>query len=302
MPVSDGRVILSGLLACAWLLAATHAGTAAAMDPRLHSTSFQTSDGVRLRVLESCPGGADARQARSPVIAFVPGWSMPASSWREQLLALGATHCVAALDPRGQGESELPDTGYHIERRAADIAEFVARYPRVVLVGWSLGALEALEYLHLFGHDRVDALVLVDSSVGEEPAPVTGPGPTFREKLQADRNTVVDEFVRAIFGATREEAELEELVKGALRLPLAASLSLFPSAVPRTHWRDIAWAYPKPLLYAVSTQFAEQAKSLQKNRPDTQIEIFGEAGHALFADEPERFNMLLADFVATAKL
>lgn len=302
MPVSDGRVILSGLLACAWLLAATHAGTAAAMDPRLHSTSFQTSDGVRLRVLESCPGGADARLARSPVIAFVPGWSMPASSWREQLLALGATHCVAALDPRGQGESELAADGYTIERRAADIAEFVARYPRVVLVGWSLGALEALEYVHLFGDEALDALVLVDSSVGEEPAPVTGPGPTFREKLQADRNAVVDDFVRAIFGATREEAEIAELVKGALRLPLEASLSLFPSAVPRTHWRDIAWAFPKALLYAVSTQFADQARSLQKNRPDTQIEIFEEAGHALFADEPERFNTLLADFVATATL
>lgn len=300
MPVSDGRVILSGLLACAWLLSAAHAGAASPMDARLRSTSFQTSDGVRLHVLESCPGGADAQQARSPVIALVPGWSMPAASWREQLLALGATHCVAALDPRGQGESELAATGYTIERRAADIAEFVARYPRVVLVGWSLGALEALEYLHLFGHRSVDALVLVDSSVGEEPAPAAGTGPAFREKLQADRNAALTDFVRAIFGATREETEIAELVTGALRLPLAASLSLFPSEVPRTHWRDIAWAFPKPLLYAVSAQFADQARSLQRNRPGTQIEIFGEAGHALFADEPERFNTLLADFVAEA--
>lgn len=301
MPASDGRVILSGLLVCAWLLSAAHTGAAATMDSRLHSSSFLTSDGVRLHVLESCPGGADARLARSPVIALVPGWSMPATSWRAQLLALGTTHCVAALDPRGQGESELPEDGYTIERRAADIAEFVARYPRVVLVGWSLGALEALEYVHLFGDEALDALVLVDSSVGEEPAPVSGPGPGFREKLQADRAATIDDFVRAIFGATREEAEIEALVKGALRLPLEASLSLFPSAVPRTHWRDIAWAFPKPLLYAVSSQFAEQAKSLQKNRPETQIEIFEEAGHALFADEAERFNELIVEFVAAAR-
>lgn len=302
MPVSDGRVILSGLLACAWLLSAAHAGAASPMDARLHSTSFQTSDGVRLHVLESCPGGADARRARSPVIALVPGWSMPASSWRAQLLALGTTHCVAALDPRGQGESELAAGGYFIDRRAADIAEFIARYPRVVLVGWSLGALEALECVHLYGHDTVDAMVLVDSSVGEEPAPVTGPGPTFREKLQADRHATLTDFVRTIFGTTREESEIAELTQAALRLPLAASLSLFPSEVPRTHWRDIAWAFPKPLLYAVSAQFAEQARSLRQNRPDTQIEIFEDAGHALFADEPERFNNLLAEFVAEAAL
>ena len=300
MRVSDGPLKLLGLLACAGLLSAAQAGAATAMDSRLHSTSFHTSDGVKLHVLESCPGGADAQQARSPVIALIPGWSMPASSWREQLLALGTTHCVAALDPRGQGESELPDDGYSIERRAADIAEFVARYPRVVLVGWSLGALEALEYLHLFGDEAVEGLVLVDSSVGEEPAPPAASGTGFRERLQADREAELNNFVRAIFGATREEAEINELVQAALRLPLQDSLSLFPSDVPRTHWRDIAWAFPKPLLYAVSPQFADQARSLQRNRPETQIEIFENAGHALFADEPERFNELLVEFFATA--
>lgn len=271
------------------------------MDPRLYSTSFLTSDGVKLHVVESCPGGADAQQARAPVIAFVPGWSMPSSSWREQLVALGATHCVAALDPRGQGESDLPAQGYAIERRAADVAEFIARYPQVILVGWSLGALEALECINRHGHDNIRALILVDSSVGEEPAPASESGPGFKEKLRADREGTLDEFVRAIFSATREESEIESLIRSALRLPLDASLSLFPSAVPRTHWRDIAWAFPKPLLYAVSPQFAEQARSLQHNRPGTQIEIFEEAGHALFADEPERFTELLVKFAAGAR-
>jgi len=293
-PVSDGRPTLTGLLSV------TTAGRAYAMNPRPHSTSLLTSDGVRLHVLESFPGGADASQPRSPVIALVPGWSMPASSWREQLLALGPTHCVAALDPRGQGESELPASGYTIERRAADVSEFIARYPQVILVGWSLGALEALECIARHGHENIRALVLVDSSVGEEPAPAPESGPGFKEKLRTDRKGTLDEFVRAIFSATREESEIEALIQSALRLPLEASLSLFPSSVPRTHWRDIAWAFPKPLLYAVSTQFAAQARSLQRNRPGTEIEIFETAGHALFADEPERFNELLTAFAAVA--
>ncbi len=278
-----------------------HAGAASPMDTRIHSTSFVTSDGVRLHVLEACPQGTPAaRNPASPVIAFVPGWSMPAAVWREQLRALGESHCVAALDPRGQGESEIAESGYTIERRAADVGEFVARYPRVVLVGWSLGALEALQYVHSHGHAALDGLVLVDSSVGEDPAPVSPPGPAFRDTLKQDRNTAVADFMRGIFGSTRTDAEIEALTTAALRMPLEASLSLFPSAVPRTHWRGIARTFPKPLLYVVSTQFGAQARSLQKRRPATQIAIFADAGHALFVDEPAKFNALLARFVATA--
>lgn len=300
MSVSGAPVKLVALLASAWLLLATHAGAASAMDTQINSSRFTTSDGVQLHVLEACPKNTTAQESKSPVIAFVPGWLMPAAVWREQLIALGRTHCVAALDPRGQGESELADEGYTIEQRAADLYEFIARYPRVVLVGWSLGALEALEYVYRHGHAALDALVLVDSSVGEEPPPTPEPGPSLREKLKQDRHATIDEFVREIFGATRDESEIEALITAALRLPVKKSLSLFPSKIPRTHWRDIAWTFPKPLLYAVSAQFAEQAQNLQLNRPATQIEIFEGAGHALFADEAERFNELLGRFVAKA--
>jgi len=266
------------------------------MDTQVHSSSFVTTDGVRLHVLEACPPDSDMQNPVLPVIAFVPGWSMPAAIWREQLLALAATHCVAALDPRGQGESEIAGNGYNIARRATDVREFVSRYERVVLVGWSLGALEALEYIHRYGHAALDALVLVDSSVGEEPETVPAAGPGLRERLQQDRRATVADFMNGIFGATRSESEIADLTDAALRMPLEASLSVFPGGVPRTHWRDIAWAFPKPLLYAVSAQFAAQARSLQQHRPATQIEIFEDAGHALFADEPTRFNDLLARF------
>jgi microsomal epoxide hydrolase len=271
------------------------------MDTRIHSTSFVTSDGVRLHVLETCPQGTPARHdPASPVIAFVPGWSMPAAIWREQMLALGASHCVAALDPRGQGKSEISGNGYTIERRATDVGEFVARYPRVVLVGWSLGALEALQYVHRHGHAALDALVLVDSSVGEDPAPVPTPGPTFRDRLKQDRGGAVADFMREIFGSTRTDAEIETLTADALRMPLEASLSLFPGTVPRTHWRGIVRAFPKPLLYVVSAQFGAQAQTLQKNRPATQIAVFADAGHALFVDEPAKFNTLLARFITAS--
>jgi len=282
--------LLAGFLAVAPASAVLTTG------PEIRSTSFVTSDGVRLRVFESCPGGGAPARSAAPVIAFVTGWSMPASVWRAQLEALGATRCVAALDPRGQGESEVPAGGYDIGRRAEDVRDFLARYPRVLLVGWSLGALECLEHVGRHGVGRIEGLVLVDSSVGEDPPPP--PGANFIEALKKDRRAALEEFVRESFRVPRPDAEIEALVKAAQRMPLEASLSLFPSALPRAHWRGLARSFPRPLLYVVTPLFAEQAKTLQQNRPQTRIEVFEDAGHALFADEPARFNALLADFAA----
>lgn len=257
------------------------------------SSLFHTSDGVRLRVLEAVPR---RESSRLPVIALIPGWSMPASLWQEQLRSLSARYRVVALDPRGQGQSEIPAEGYTAERRARDIAELVARYPKVVLVGWSLGALEALQYVHQFGDKQVEALVLVDSSVGEEPEPPPG---NFLDTLRENRASVLEQFVRAIFRSQRPAAEYQQLLEGALRMPLQASIDLLSYPFPREHWRDIAWAFRKPLLYVVSAQFAEQAANLKRNRPDTRIEVFAEAGHALFVDEPQRFNALLDNFLSS---
>ena len=264
-------------------------GVATAAETRVESTFFAASDGVRLHVLEAGP------PAGSLVIAFVPGWAMPAAIWRAQLESLGPAHRVAALDPRGQGRSEIPRTGYTADRRAADIAEFVARYPSVVLVGWSLGALESLHYVSAHGEAKLAGLVLVDSSVGEPPAPKAG---TFRDDLRRDRAAALDRFVRAMFRTPRPEDELAALAAGAAQLPLDASLALLAYPYPREHWRSAAHAVRVPLLYAVTPQFAAQAANLKRNRPGTEIAVFRNAGHALFVDEPARFNALLADFVA----
>lgn len=279
-----------------WVLASVQAVDESTMRPAIHDMSFVTSDGVRLHVLEACPSDAVRPTAQSPVIAFVPGWSMPASIWREQLAGLGAEHCVAALDPRGQGESDIAPGGYTIERRAEDIHEFAARYPRVVLVAWSLAALEALEYVDRYGDAKLDALVLVDSSVGENPAPPSGH--RFTDALKSDRRATIEDFVKGIFRSQRPAPEIAELTDAALRMPLEASLSLFPRTLPREHWSRIARRFPKPLLYVVSAQFAEQAKSLQQHRPATRVAVFADAGHALFVDEASRFTSLLADFVS----
>lgn len=253
--------------------------------------SLHTSDGVALSILES---GREHATGDKLKIALISGWSMPASIWQNQVEEFGRSYHTLAIDPRGQGESQVPADGFTAQRRASDLKEFLDPLKNVLLVGWSLGAIESLQYIHMFGADRLAGLVLVDSSVGEEPAPA--PGGTFLQALRDDRDKTLDGFVRAIFKSASSDAEVAQLVDGAKRMSLDQSIALLSYPFPRTHWKEIAHAFKKPLLYVVTPQFEAQAQNLRKNRPGTEVEVFKDAGHALFVDEPERFNSLIRKF------
>ena len=265
------------------------ASTSAAAETRRRY--FQPSDGVKLSFLAA---GQERAGKRDLTIVLVTGWSMPATIWRNQIDFFSRRHPTVALDPRGQGESEVPTSGYTAERRATDIKELIDLFSKVLLVGWSLGAIESLQYVHMFGSERLAGLALVDSSVGEEPAPRAGGN--FKERLREDRDRALSEFVRAIFVKPRSGDEVAALVQGAKRMALEDSLALLDYPFQRAHWRNIARHFNKPLLYAVTPQFEAQAGNLKKNRPATQVEVFRKAGHALFVDEPERFNALVEKF------
>jgi non-heme chloroperoxidase len=252
---------------------------------------FQTSDGVKLSFLEA---GKNSAGKNNLTVVWVPGWSMPATIWRRQIQAFSPRYHTLAFDPRGQGESDVPAAGYTAERRATDIKEVLSPVSNVLLVGWSLGAIESLQYVHMFGAERLAGLVLVDSSVGEEPAPRAGGN--FKQRLREDRDKALGEFVRAIFATPRSNEEVAEWVSAAKRMALEDSLALLDYPLPRTHWRNVTRAFNKPLLYVVTPQFEAQAGNLKKNRPRTQVEVFKKAGHALFVDEPERFNALVESF------
>lgn len=249
--------------------------------------TFTTTDGTHLSLLRSAGTGA-------PVLLFVPGWGMPASIWQPQLNGLGQSHRCTALDPRGQGESAAPVSGYTIERRVADLAEVIDHLGPLLLVAWSLGVLEALHYVHLNGPGKLRGLMLVDNSVGEPPAPKSG---DFLQRLRKEREKTVDAFVRGMFATNQPQAEIEAIKRSALRLPVEDSIALLSYPLPREHWRSIARAFPKPLAYVVTPRLEPQAKSLQANRPATRIEVFRDAKHALFVDQPERFNQVLGEFI-----
>jgi len=253
--------------------------------------SFVTSDHVRLHWQEAGPPAGHT-------VLFVPGLAMPGWIWAPQIHDLSRHYHVAALDPRGQGQSDVPETGYDPMRRGQDIAEMIGQLGPgpVTIVAWSLGVLDTLDYLHTHGDQRVAGLVLVDNSVGEDPAPVPLPHPPHPAPPQPYAVTM-RAFVHGLFQHPQDPAWLDRLSRASLSLPEAAARALRAYPLPRTYWKEAVYATERPVLYVVRPRWAAQADNLARNRPGTETAIFTTAGHALFVDEPARFNALLEDFI-----
>lgn len=258
---------------------------------RAADMQFTTSDGVRLHLIE-----AGARTA--PTIVFVPGWTMPAWIFKPQLDAFSRRYHVVAMDPRGQGDSDVPTGGYDHLRRGQDIADLLAAMGGrpVVLVGWSLGVLDSLAYVQQYGDGRLAGLVLIDNSVGEDPPPTPSRLPARRGPRLA-REEQMRRFVAGMFRTSPGETYLAQLTDAALRTPPDAAAALASYPAPRSYWKDAIYSVQRPILYVVRPRFAGQAGNLAAHHPMAEAVVFDQAGHALFVDEAARFNALLESFL-----
>ena len=287
------RLLLAGLGAVAAQPAV------AGEDPGFVATShyFTTSDGVHLHYIDAQPADADAS---GHVLVLIPGWTMPAWIFGPQITAFARFCRVIAFDPRGQGDSEVPASGYTADRRGQDIAELLdaLRTPKVVLLGWSLGVLDSLAYVGSHGGGRLSALVLIDNSIGENPPPNPEKPPRFsRLPRRPSYPATMAAFVRGMFHRPQPQAYLKRLTATCLITPELAARALLEYRVPRSVWREAVYSAGVPILYCVRPHLAGQAENLARNDTEAEIVIFPEAGHALFVDDAPRFNAVLADFL-----
>ncbi len=276
------RVSTAGCLFGLLCLLAPAASVAADRD-------FLTSDGVRLHYTETGQGHT---------IVLVPGWTMPAWIWDAQITDFARRFRVIAFDPRAQGDSETAPSGYDATRRGEDIAELVQRLgpDPVLLVGWSLGVLDVLAYVHAHGDARIAGLVLVDNSVGEEPAPA--PSRHHRPaRPPASREARMRLFVSSMFARPRPPAYLDRLTTACLRTPQGAAAALLNYDEPRSFWKEAVYATARPVLYLVTPRFAGQAENLRLHDPLAESVVLRGVGHAMFVDDPGRFDALVADFI-----
>ena len=228
---------------------------------------------------------------------------MPARIFAPQIAYFQRHYRVIAFDPRGQGQSAIPAQGYEPERRGRDIADLLTQLPpdRVVLIGWSLGVLDALSWLAMQGDARLAGLVLIDNSVGEaDPPPPRASN--FFANLRKERDKTVRGFVNTMYRTPQDAAYLDGIAREAQRMPVEASIKLLSYPRPREFWRQSLYATRRPVFYAVTPRLRAQAEAVAARHAAPMTSIYEDAGHALFVDRADRFNDELLQFITKKAL
>jgi microsomal epoxide hydrolase len=307
----------NAVLLCLGLAVPAHAQI-----PQTKSGFVTTADGAKIHYLEvgerhtldlytgplRPPPGETKRKTQAlgrPALLFVPGWTMPAWIWEHQIAHFAKTHRVVAMDPRGQGESSKPRDGYFPAVRARDIKTVIdeLKLAPVALVGWSMGVNEIAAYVDQFGTEGLAGIVLVDGVAGGyEDQMLTG-FLKWSGGILKDREKSTGPIVRSMFRnpeVLKDEAYLERLERAVLQTPTDATIALLVGS-STSDFRAALAKIDKPTLIVTApnqyvgfdAMYAEMAKSI----PGARHEVFPNAGHALFVDDPARFNALLDDFL-----
>jgi microsomal epoxide hydrolase len=258
----------------------------------MKSQFFKTSDNIRIHYLDAGSG--------RPIV-FIPGWTMPAWIWERQINEFSKKYHVIAVDPRSQGESDKPPYGHLPETRARDYKELVdhAGLQRPVLVGWSLACGELMKYVEQFGTDNVGGLVLVDGFIADKPVPsmftvMSG----WMNQLQQDRRKQADGFVRSMFKKPQPEDYIQRLVNASVETPADTAVTLIYNMIAVGDLSNALAKINKPVLFTYQPETQQTADLLKLRLGDkVRLERFDGDGHALFVDDPDKFNRALANFL-----
>ena len=265
-----------------------------------------------------------ATAGSGPAVLLVHGITSSHLTWRKVFPRLAEGHRVIAPDLLGHGASAKPRGDYSLGSFASGLRDLLIALdaPTVTVVGHSMGGGIAMQLAYQFP-ERVERLVLVNSGgLGREVSlllrAATLPGADlvlpllFGTPLVRPAGAVVGGVLRAL--GTRSRGDLEGMWHGvaslrrreAQRAFLHTARSIMDAGGQRVNATDrlylaesmpslIVWGERDPLIPA------DHGRAAHAAMPGSRLELFGDAGHFPFNDDPDRFVDVLTDFIATTE-
>ena len=268
------------------------------------SSVVTAPDGVTLAVQET--GDPDG-----PAVILVHGLLGSRFSWDAQWHSPALQrYRLIAFDLRGHGQSGMPAAPemYREGRRWADDLDAVIRATRAtrpVLVGWSLGAAVITNYLAAHGDDAIAGVVYTGGVIELKPE-LLGPQPAVYARMaSADLRTHLAgerDFIALCFRRPPAADTFQRLIAMAAMASNVMQAAVFGMNVEAdTGLR----ALRKPILHIYGAHDALVRPQASFARavalaPHSVLHLYPDVGHAPFAEDPERFNSDLVDFIETA--
>ncbi|MFF5518333.1 alpha/beta fold hydrolase [Streptomyces coeruleorubidus] len=256
-------------------------------------------------------------------ILLIHGIGDSSDTWRDVMPGLARSYRVIAPDLLGHGASDKPRADYSLPAYANGMRDLlgVLGVERVTLVGHSLGGAVAMQFAYQFP-ERCERLVLVGTGgISHQVTPLLRAAslPGAELLLMALRlptmRTQLGLAVKALrFLDTGLGVDAPDLLRVVDALPDGTSRSAFIRTLRAVvDWRGqvgtmldrcyLAQGMPTMLVWGGRDQVvpATHAGLGHVAMPGSRLEIFEDAGHFPFRTDPQRFERVLRDFIATTE-
>jgi len=287
-------------------------------DPALDK--FATLRGLRFHYRQY-----GSQHADGPPIVLLHGVASNAKIWIMVGPRLGERYRVFALDQRGHGETDKPDSGYDTPTVVGDLVAFIEALgiERPVIAGHSWGGNVALEYAATY-QDALRGLVLVDGGFMEMSS---RPGMTWEEAEKQLAPPVLTHLTpeQLVEGAKKWELgtvwseEVEAALMG--NFDIAEDGTIRPRMRRENHMQVVRALWDQkpseqaplvrcPVLFAVADRKAEGRAAewvemkreavalLQERIQDCQVVWFQDTIHDIPLQRPAELSQTIANFAA----
>ncbi|WP_067568654.1 alpha/beta fold hydrolase [Nocardia acidivorans] len=246
-------------------------------------------------------------------LVLLHGWSGNLRCWGRAADELAQRFRVIAVDLRGHGYSDAPESGYDDPKNwAADVAAVLAAEQitgGAVLLGWSYGGIVLSDYLAAYGTAAVAGVVYTGSQAGigkNVPGAQTGPAmqkaiPDVFEESAGRAGRGFAAFGNANIGRGADKGEdAQRLFGGSIATPPRVRKALFYRTVDNT---ETLAQLPVPVLVmhglADPVVPVENGRYIAETVPNATTSYWPDAQHGLFIEDPDRFVEELTTFAAT---
>ncbi|MFT3960776.1 alpha/beta fold hydrolase [Propionivibrio sp.] len=245
-----------------------------------------------------------------PDLVLIHGWGLRREVWSPCLDALREVADVRLADLPGYGET--PDAGRSFAEAARALADSLPA--QATLCGWSLGALLAMQAARL-APERIGKLILVGATprfTQDEDWPAAQPASLlddFAAAVANDGRATLQRFI-ALFnqGDSKARPIGRDIARNVLSSPLPAT----PTLLAGLGWlRDTDLriqapeiACPLLLIHGAHDPLMPLAAAqwLADRLPHARLEVFADAAHAPFLNDPGRFARLVGDFLHASRI
>jgi pimeloyl-[acyl-carrier protein] methyl ester esterase len=257
-----------------------------------------------------------ADTGRGRPLIFLHGWSSHGDYFAPQAAAFARDYRLIIPDLPGHRRSPAQPDSLGIPQAAASLHRLIAAHQleKPVLVGWSMGAMVALDYIAQFGSDNIAALVIEDmtAKITNE----TGWRFGIRNGFDAAQSAALVAAMREDWASYSQNAMPRLFARShapadGLGQWVAAEIARNDGRAMAALWQSMAeqdyrallpqLALPVLILHGGESQLYEPAVSqwMAANIPGARRCCFDNAGHSPHLEVPDDYNRALGDFITS---